>query len=121
MDEHRITEFFSGYIVNFLKHVRSTRRDAGLQRAVRSPNLEESLLNIVRPESNRNVVAHHPRVPELIDSQGIFYMPHNHMTCMPIIFASRKYTDSSQETIGVRSGHATSKPPSRWNEKIDTT
>ncbi|GFX02611.1 uncharacterized protein TNCV_728651 [Trichonephila clavipes] len=38
-----------------------TRHDVGRQRAVRSPNLEESILNIVavKPESSTRSVAHH--------------------------------------------------------------
>ncbi|GFT95087.1 uncharacterized protein TNCV_1473481 [Trichonephila clavipes] len=41
-----------------------TRHDAGRQRAVRSPTLEESILNIVavRPESSIRAVAHHVSV-----------------------------------------------------------
>ncbi|GFX69316.1 cullin-4A [Trichonephila clavipes] len=31
-----------------------------------------------------------------IHNQGIFYMPHNHMTCVPTNFISRKSIDSSR-------------------------
>ncbi|GFX75464.1 hypothetical protein TNCV_521871 [Trichonephila clavipes] len=34
-----------------------------------------------------------------IDVQGIFYMPHNRMTCVPTISASRKSIDSSRDRV----------------------
>ncbi|GFV99311.1 histone-lysine N-methyltransferase SETMAR [Trichonephila clavipes] len=68
IDECRIAQFFSGYILNFGKHVRShcTRHDTGRRRAVRSPSPEEkeSILNVVaeRPESSARNFAHHVSV-----------------------------------------------------------
>ncbi|GFU58719.1 hypothetical protein TNCV_932631 [Trichonephila clavipes] len=62
IDECRVTEFFSSYIVNIVKHLRSTSPDMMLvDRAVRSPSLEESILNVVavRPESSTRAVAYH--------------------------------------------------------------
>ncbi|GFV61949.1 hypothetical protein TNCV_4107531 [Trichonephila clavipes] len=58
----RITEYFSGYIVNIVKHV--TKHDTGHHQAVHSPSLEESILNTVadRPESSTRAVAHHVSV-----------------------------------------------------------
>ncbi|GFU23864.1 hypothetical protein TNCV_3331451 [Trichonephila clavipes] len=54
IDECRITEFFSGYIVNFVKH-------DPILRPVRSPSLKNSILNVMadRPESSTSAVAHH--------------------------------------------------------------
>ncbi|GFY20791.1 hypothetical protein TNCV_1120251 [Trichonephila clavipes] len=55
--ECRITELFSGNIVNFMKHVHLcvTRHATGQQKTVRSPSLEENILNFVaaRPESKK--------------------------------------------------------------------
>ncbi|GFY17566.1 hypothetical protein TNCV_3519211 [Trichonephila clavipes] len=63
INECRITEFFTGYIVNFVKHVRS-RYDASRRKVVSSPCLESSILKVVadRPESSTRAVAHHLRV-----------------------------------------------------------
>ncbi|GFT03244.1 hypothetical protein TNCV_3610991 [Trichonephila clavipes] len=41
-----------------------------------------------------------PRVSEVeIDTQGIFYMPHNHVTCVSTIFGFRKSIDSSRDQV----------------------
>ncbi|GFW96792.1 hypothetical protein TNCV_2159281 [Trichonephila clavipes] len=37
-----------------------------------------------------------------IDTQGIFYMSHNHMTSMPTIFTSRKSIDYSRDRVSER-------------------
>ncbi|GFV91682.1 hypothetical protein TNCV_4762471 [Trichonephila clavipes] len=60
IDECWIKEFFSGYIVNFVKHVRSGSPDVGRRRAVHNPSLEVSILNVVadRLESNTRDAAH---------------------------------------------------------------
>ncbi|GFX12055.1 hypothetical protein TNCV_2998381 [Trichonephila clavipes] len=50
IDECPITEFFSSYIVNFVKHFRSTSQDMMLVdegRAIPSPRLEDNILNVV--------------------------------------------------------------------------
>ncbi|GFV67464.1 hypothetical protein TNCV_4621451 [Trichonephila clavipes] len=51
IDECRITEFFSGYIVNFMKHVRSMLPDMMLDDNQSKPG--KSILNVVadRPET----------------------------------------------------------------------
>ncbi|GFU48902.1 transposable element Tcb2 transposase [Trichonephila clavipes] len=61
IDECQIIEFFSGYIVNFVKHVRSMSHDADRRRAVRNPSQEENILNFLAdiPESSTRVVVHH--------------------------------------------------------------
>ncbi|GFW65607.1 hypothetical protein TNCV_3550301 [Trichonephila clavipes] len=65
IDECRITEFFSSYIVNFTKQVPSTSPDLMLvdeKLSVCKSILEESILNIVAdgPESRTRAIA--PRV-----------------------------------------------------------
>ncbi|GFW42624.1 hypothetical protein TNCV_256851 [Trichonephila clavipes] len=49
IDEFLIKEFFSGYIVNCVQHVRPTSPDMKLvdKKTVRSSSLEESILNVV--------------------------------------------------------------------------
>ncbi|GFT14348.1 hypothetical protein TNCV_4003511 [Trichonephila clavipes] len=71
IDECRITELFSGYIVNFVKHVRSMPPDVMLVDkdlyAVQA--WKKSILNAVavRPESSTRAVAHHVSVRPFVE------------------------------------------------------
>ncbi|GFX27058.1 hypothetical protein TNCV_439641 [Trichonephila clavipes] len=80
--ECRTTEFFSGYIVNFGKRVRSTSPGMMLmdeELAVLCPSLEEILLNVLadRPESRTKAVAHYVNV-----SHRAFVVVVSNATCL---------------------------------------
>ncbi|GFW43042.1 hypothetical protein TNCV_1474381 [Trichonephila clavipes] len=65
IDECRITEFFSGYIINFVKHVSSTSSDMLLvDEELCAVKPQESLFNAVadEPKSSTRAVAHHASV-----------------------------------------------------------
>ncbi|GFV80077.1 hypothetical protein TNCV_1476401 [Trichonephila clavipes] len=80
INECRITEYFSGYIFNFVKHIRYhiIRHDADRRRAVCSPSLEKGILNVVadRPESSTTAVAHYiNQVQDWIPADFVLRMP----------------------------------------------
>ncbi|GFU72436.1 hypothetical protein TNCV_3573851 [Trichonephila clavipes] len=63
VNEYRIRKFFSRQLRE-TGSFHLTRHDASRQSTVRSPRLEESILNVVadRPESSTRAVAHHTRL-----------------------------------------------------------
>ncbi|GFV68260.1 uncharacterized protein TNCV_1875421 [Trichonephila clavipes] len=63
MPNHRIFQWLHRQL-HETRSFHVTKHDAGRQRAVRSPSLKESILNVVthRPESSIRAVAHHVSV-----------------------------------------------------------
>ncbi|GFW62161.1 hypothetical protein TNCV_1685921 [Trichonephila clavipes] len=107
IDECRITEFFRGYNVNFVKPFRSTLPDTMLvQVLLRSSSLEESILNVVadRPESTKRSVAHHVNV----SLQTIF-------ECyMKIVYTSPNFSECNFESDKLSPMDATAKCAFSW-------
>ncbi|GFX75314.1 hypothetical protein TNCV_3043361 [Trichonephila clavipes] len=60
INECRITEFFSGYIFNFVTHsFHVTRHDVGRRKAVRSSSLGGSILSVVDDRSGPSTRSAH--------------------------------------------------------------
>ncbi|GFX99929.1 hypothetical protein TNCV_259661 [Trichonephila clavipes] len=98
IDECRITEFFSGFIVNFIKHVCST--SPGMMLVDKELHAVQSILNVVavRPESSIKAVAHHVSVSH----QTVCSVKRKSLT--PLLFSTRTSFESGRLSSPTASG-----------------
>ncbi|GFT38865.1 retrovirus-related Pol polyprotein from transposon TNT 1-94 [Trichonephila clavipes] len=119
---HRITEFFSGYIVNFVKHVRSSSTGMMLvdeELAVSSPGLEESILSVMvdRSESNTRTVAHHANVPkeELTNPFGALLLLKEFVKNLELFFMNSVASTLNRVTGMEFNNQISVLTPNNWN------